>query len=85
MNCKQGDLAIVVRRIFSKTDDMIGRIVHCKEYINIRGVDAWLIDPFMHKGHEVVAFADAVLKPLRGDPVPEVDTKEVENKSTVPA
>jgi hypothetical protein len=85
MNCKQGDLAMVVRRIFSKTDDMIGRIVYCKEYIKIDNVDAWLIEPFIYKGHEVLAFADAVLKPLRGDPVPEVDTKEVENESTIPA
>lgn len=87
MNCKQGDMAVVYRRVFHDNDDLIGRIVHCKKHLVLRGHDVWLIDPFVYKHGEVVAFADEVLKPLRGDPVPdsEVDTKVVDEKSTIPA
>lgn len=88
MNCKQGDLAIVVRRVFNNDDDLTGTLVVCRKYIKLGSEDVWAVDPFEFKGHTVIAINDRVLKPIRGEPIPDevTDTKIVDEESmTIPA
>ena len=88
MNCKQGDLAVVVRRVFNNHDGLIGTIVTCRKYIKIGPEDVWIVPPFEFMGNTVVAINDRVLKPIRGEPVPDevTDTKIADEESmTIPA
>lgn len=87
MNCKQGDLAVVVRRVFNNNDNLIGTPVVCRKHIILNGLDVWMVDPFKFMGNEVVAIADIVLKPIRGLPVPDETTKKeiVDEESMTPA
>lgn len=88
MNCKQGDLAYVAKRIFHDNDDLVGKIVKCHALIHIGPYPCWLVDPFEYRGHVVGAINDLVLKPIRGEPIPDevTDTKIVDKESmTIPA
>lgn len=72
MNCKQGDLAVLIR---SEFPERIGKITRCIKYINAEGVDTWQVDPPVgedrfRRGSIVVGTwgRDSFLRPLRNDP-----------------
>ena len=87
MNCKQGDLAYVFRTRSAESMNLVGKIVTCKNHIVINGHDCWEVHPFQHGPWLVGAIADAVLKPIRGLPVPDKETKKeiVDEESMTPA
>ena len=93
MNCKQGDLAIVVRSRVG----LEGTIVRCVKLWPIRTMDPggiritnpapgprWRIDPPVKvpvnsgEFRQLHSLADACLKPLRGDGPIDVTQREVE-------
>lgn len=76
MNCKQGDLAIIIK---ANNPDNLGRIVQCVQYLGIRwlryrnGISeepCWLLDrPYMtFDGKPSQTCSDNVLRPLRNPP-----------------
>lgn len=84
MNCKQGDLAIVVN---SGTGEE-GKIVRCVRWVGVNGAarlgesDLWEVDPPLRWGPRfggetrLFPFApDSCLRPIRGDLLDE-ETKE---------
>ena len=88
MNCKQGDLAYIYRTRENESASLLGLVVVCKEHIVVDGHDAWTVTPFRFGKWVVAAIADAILKPIRGEPVPDETTdKEIVDKEsmTIPA
>jgi hypothetical protein len=70
MNCRPGDLAIVVGGTHSS--DVVGRIVRCVRWQPWRGVDAWIVEPRLREdrveGHETIVgdwVRDVCLRPIR--------------------
>lgn len=74
MNCKQGDLAVVVGIPTGKVSREIGKIVKCKSLTKSwAGVDCWILEdpipaPYLGPRIMLLAVADQDLRPLRGDP-----------------
>jgi len=67
MNCKQGDLAVVVRCLHPEDSNFIGSVVSCKETEIWCGRLAWLTPD-----HPLVASVfDECLRPIRPDETPE--------------
>ena len=72
MNCKQGDLAIVVR-VFSDVNKwMVGRVVTCESLKIINGHTGWLVmdkisSPPTHM-FDYGWVADRCLRPIRDTP-----------------
>jgi hypothetical protein len=65
MNCKQGDLAIVVS--FATHPEHNGKIVRCVRYKPYQSIDAWVIDPPLESRfpHSSDWAADRALRPIR--------------------
>ncbi len=90
LNCRKGDLAIVVR-LFPSVDairealerQILGRVVRCVELgPGAGGMPVWIIGEeitvdlgFMKA--KVAAIEDCLLQPIRGLPVPEQVTDKV--------
>jgi hypothetical protein len=72
MNCKPGDLAVVV--LCRDDASLIGRIVTCLRREDFQGVPAWRIEPALttvRKGAWLVEgswFEDRCLRPIRDNP-----------------
>ena len=63
MNCKRGDLAIVVNVINRKHAHRIGAIVTCVEIIcDVWGRTGWVVKPELE---ECIGVADTCLRPIR--------------------
>jgi hypothetical protein len=69
MNCKQGDMAVVVHRRYSWDGWRIGHIAKCVEpdFHPITKEPAWVIDPplISPTGEVHDAIIDAILRPIR--------------------
>jgi hypothetical protein len=65
MNCKQGDIAEIVKLPYANCDtpriDLIGTRIICTEYIYMLGQDAWVAERVI-AGCKWVS--DALLKPI---------------------
>jgi hypothetical protein len=80
LNCKPGDLAIIVRNPVMPPHEaagakMIGRIVQVIQLIWGNGVPVWTIEPFqidyLDRRLQIAGLADKVLKPITdSDPDP---------------
>jgi len=85
MNCKQGDLAIVVKSVAGNE----GKIVRCVRFIGkdvnsdgepMQGDDRWEVDTEMvtFLGSKVRSVQDSCLRPIRGDLLDEETEREME-------
>lgn len=84
MNCRQGDLAVVIRTDTDETRDNIGAIVMCaRRYDNSDGLPAWVVES---QGRGLIGWSargltadwrvvvrDRNLRPIRGEPERDVD------------
>ncbi|MBK5203907.1 MAG: hypothetical protein JJD98_00410 [Polaromonas sp.] len=72
MNCKQGDLAIVVRVSLSANNWMIGKIVKCEGFEVINGCFGWMVEsPIVSPPGYIFDYewvADHCLRPIRDQP-----------------
>ena len=92
MNCKQGDLAQIVR-CTPDSDALLGALVRCDEFVgdvhgtnplglSIRALDAWRVTPLspgliaFAAGFKALAVSDRDLRPLPGDLTPETVDEE---------
>ena len=66
MNCRKGDLAMVVRTA-QWNERFLGRIVRCVDLCRDTTVPTWTTDPPIMVGMNVLYAEDEALKPLRGD------------------
>jgi hypothetical protein len=67
MNCKQGDIAIVVRIKPIDPPSILGRIVHCVKAARhpLTGEHGWEIEPELMDHHHIL---DSALRPIRNEP-----------------
>lgn len=63
MNCKQGDLAVIVKSNFEKA--AIGRIVRCVRFNDSFGMPAWEFEPHFN---QYWVCRDEFLRPIRDQP-----------------
>ena len=71
MNCKQGDLAYIVRVNHPVFEEAAGHICRCVEQINqpISGEPGWIIDPPVRiAGRDLPHCVDRVMRPIRPQP-----------------
>ena len=62
MNCKQGDLAVIVKAPLPDEQHCIGKVIKCAELIKVNGFPCWIPETKLHGFRSV---ADYCLKPLR--------------------
>lgn len=68
MNCKPGDLAIIVRGSFALAQH-VGKIVCCSQLDNSRGFPVWRFDPpLIHSDGLEILYIDSGLRPIRYNP-----------------
>jgi hypothetical protein len=60
MNCKQGDLAVVIKSNFEPK--YIGSIVKCVQLSNSFDEPGWIVEPQLGNWGEI---ADGILRPIR--------------------
>lgn len=68
LNCKPGDLAMVVRVTNRENEWMLGHIVRCAQFEALRGRSGWILeDGLTHSGTVFEWFwvADDCLRPIR--------------------
>jgi hypothetical protein len=63
MNCKQGDLAVIVKVLNPKNSQIIGKIVRCIEpVVSWDNIAGWAVDPPLSFA---IGVADENLRPIR--------------------
>jgi hypothetical protein len=86
MNCKPGELAIIVqgahsiwnRRGHHDCTGSLGIIVTTESWIWVSGIKCWHVSPFLCRcGRQLDVVADVCLKPIQPDPQAE-ERKEVQ-------
>lgn len=75
MNCRQGDIARVVR-YDTVIEPHVGMVVRCVEPVMqpITGLPGWVIEPELD-GHDCVL--DAALRPIRPGDITDADVREL--------
>lgn len=78
MNCKQGDLAVVI----GGTPEYRGYIIKC---VKLSGYwqGCWETEPKIMDGNYRIVFKDSTLKPIKG--LPELDSTDVDKDIPVNA
>lgn len=69
MNCKQHDIAIIVRVFADEFTWAVGKVVRCKSAERINGLDGWILEDGISPSQESCRVwmwvADRCLKPIR--------------------
>ena len=77
MNCKPGDLAVIVGASIAR--EHVGKVVRCVRYVEFDG-PAWEIDPRlpnMRTGNEYWCVADHRLRPIRPDGITDEEVRDL--------
>ena len=90
MNCKENDLAIIVRDTYRHGCDLIGATVQVETPLTlpVSGRQAWTLKGWVKCracGNSFTAMYDADLQPIRGTPVGARDSMPIEKPEEVTA
>ena len=86
MNCKEGDLAIVVRAQ-GVAAHLLGRLITVKKITSGMQIGVyWTYEPAMYVGYEIVTkIHDSALRPIRDNPGKDETLTWCPRKESVPA